>query len=389
MNNTSFSNLIESDQEYDQDEKIILSKENEKNLLNISSSPEKNINKIISDIKNFQLSAPDDSAVRKILPIDSIESSTTKVPKQIIDNTNPLPKYRPIKPFQSTSVLKTAQQSKPSLSIFNSLKKNVPLSKIDERKPIPTEKVSSQSFDIKATSTYQKQIIPVDEQIAKPMRISADGKIETNNCEIGKSMPSTTAATTTGNHYVPLLLNNNENNFQTPQFKSFSNSIRIGGNSINRNAGMTLKSQSRLYSTPIAIPYPQSAIILPPTKNDSIGLTLDDTIPIDNENNKKSDSLRISSPIDDSSLFGVNSSIDTNKQKNQIHVNGITYSLDKKIGSGASSSVFLAYRKGDRQQCAVKVVDLHGDPVVIHGYINETKLLAKLQGNESVIKLLE
>ena len=34
-----------------------------------------------------------------------------------------------------------------------------------------------------------------------------------------------------------------------------------------------------------------------------------------------------------------------------------------------------------------KVVNLDGDPAVIAGYLNETKLLAKLQGNINVVAL--
>lgn len=73
-----------------------------------------------------------------------------------------------------------------------------------------------------------------------------------------------------------------------------------------------------------------------------------------------------------------------------LTINGKTFLIGTKIGAGGSSAVFLAESISDvRTKCAIKVVNLLGDPAVIDGYINETKMLAKLQGNQCVIRLFD
>lgn len=72
-----------------------------------------------------------------------------------------------------------------------------------------------------------------------------------------------------------------------------------------------------------------------------------------------------------------------------VSINKIDYIIDKKIGSGGSSTVFLARGKKTNNECAIKLVKLDGDQQVIDGYLNETKLLAKLQGNISVVRLFD
>jgi serine/threonine-protein kinase TTK/MPS1 len=72
-----------------------------------------------------------------------------------------------------------------------------------------------------------------------------------------------------------------------------------------------------------------------------------------------------------------------------LTINSIDYITQKKIGSGGSSSVFLATGKKTGKECAIKLVNLDGDQQVIDGYLNETKLLAKLQGNINVVSLFD
>lgn len=72
-----------------------------------------------------------------------------------------------------------------------------------------------------------------------------------------------------------------------------------------------------------------------------------------------------------------------------ITINHVDYVLDKKIGSGGSSTVFLAKGKNVDKEYAIKLVRLDGDQQVIDGYLNETKLLAKLQGNVCVVSLFD
>lgn len=72
-----------------------------------------------------------------------------------------------------------------------------------------------------------------------------------------------------------------------------------------------------------------------------------------------------------------------------ISINSIDYIIQKKIGSGGSSTVYLAKGKNTGRECAIKLVNLDGEPQVIDGYLNETKLLAKLQGNINVVRLFD
>ncbi|XP_040155840.1 striated muscle-specific serine/threonine-protein kinase [Anopheles arabiensis] len=72
-----------------------------------------------------------------------------------------------------------------------------------------------------------------------------------------------------------------------------------------------------------------------------------------------------------------------------IVINGKEYLVMKKLGSGGSSSVFLAKQVATGLECAVKLVNLNGDANLVEGYLNETKMLAKLQTNENVIALYD
>ncbi|XP_035897745.1 dual specificity protein kinase Ttk-like isoform X2 [Anopheles stephensi] len=86
-------------------------------------------------------------------------------------------------------------------------------------------------------------------------------------------------------------------------------------------------------------------------------------------------------------------STDTSQQQQPkerpIVINGKEYVVLKKIGSGGSSSVFLAKQVATGLECAVKLVNLNGDANLVEGYLNETKMLAKLQTNENVIALYD
>lgn len=76
-------------------------------------------------------------------------------------------------------------------------------------------------------------------------------------------------------------------------------------------------------------------------------------------------------------------------KENVLTINSIDYVIGKKIGIGGSSNVYLAKGQKSGKECAIKFVNLDGDPQVIEGYLNETKLLAKLQGNINVVALYD
>lgn len=72
-----------------------------------------------------------------------------------------------------------------------------------------------------------------------------------------------------------------------------------------------------------------------------------------------------------------------------IEINGKEFVLKKKVGSGGSCLVYSSKCKTDGADRALKVVNLRTDAANVESYLNETKLLGRLQGNASVIKLFE
>ncbi|XP_016975757.1 dual specificity protein kinase TTK [Drosophila rhopaloa] len=79
----------------------------------------------------------------------------------------------------------------------------------------------------------------------------------------------------------------------------------------------------------------------------------------------------------------------SSKTSNILKIKNHEYTIAKKLGCGGSSSVYLARRSDSGDEFALKVVDLQADPQVVQGYLNETKLLAKLQGNVCVVALYD
>lgn len=210
-----------------------------------------------------------------------------------------------------------------------------------------------------------------------------------------------------------------DSQFATPQIKSFTVQRRPRGlcstqSQKERTAiANEFRSQKVLFQTPMAI-MRAPVVCLP---NDSITLSLCDSIngaettpkPRENiqQNAAKSDEIKqqvkvkskkslensfsnfdkLEEPNEKKPLNSKNSA--PNEKDGILHINNSDYTIIKKIGCGGSSSVYLAQRNSDGNECALKVVDLRGDPVVVEGYLNETKLLAKLQGNICVVALYE
>lgn len=117
-----------------------------------------------------------------------------------------------------------------------------------------------------------------------------------------------------------------------------------------------------LFTTPIARPPPGSLV----EKTPIIPITQRKLSPIKEPSNEKE-----------------------KPEERTITINNVDYIIDKKIGSGGSSSVFLARGKYSGKEFAIKLVNLNGDQQVVEGYLNETKLLAKLQGNVCVVSLFD
>lgn len=196
-------------------------------------------------------------------------------------------------------------------------------------------------------------------------------------------------------------------------------SSRLLTSTVTRKSRNTLenefKSQKILFATPLATGLSRPLV----TANDSLSLSLVDT-PIKSKDRPLSPIVEQSRPTKRSTdqLFPVTpaperrsspepvvpppvtpanppmeSAVDgqtaPTKQPTTIAINGKDYQVLRKLGSGGSSSVFLAKQVGTGVECALKLVNLEGDASLVEGYLNETKLLAKLQGNENVVALYD
>ncbi|XP_017460906.1 PREDICTED: probable serine/threonine-protein kinase mps1 [Rhagoletis zephyria] len=214
---------------------------------------------------------------------------------------------------------------------------------------------------------------------------------------------------------------NVDTQFATPQIRSFSVQRRPRGLSSSQSQSQQqrtalaneFRSQKVLFQTPMAIS--RAPVVCLP--NDSITLSLYDSInggrstPNTTENppqkNCNEHLGKVKSKKSLESAFTVSEKPEESKENKQVNnnteentpssnekdgilrINNADYTIMKKIGCGGSSSVYLAQRNADGKECALKVVDLRGDPIVVEGYLNETKLLAKLQGNVCVVALFE
>lgn len=174
----------------------------------------------------------------------------------------------------------------------------------------------------------------------------------------------------------------NSSKFITPQVMSFSNRRNV--NSTSQKPRNALEDEFRmkkvLFQTPISVARP---LVLP---NESITLSMIDTpnkeILIAQEEPNPESEARAEVKSKKSLFF-------CPKNPNSIEINGIEYIVDRKLGSGGSSTVFLAKCREKKMECALKIVNLRGDQAVVDGYLNETKLLAKLQGNKSIVNLYD
>lgn len=161
--------------------------------------------------------------------------------------------------------------------------------------------------------------------------------------------------------------------FATPSFRpqSFSVGVKKVANISQTPAHASERKEKPqakiLFTTPISRPPPGSLL-------ESTPLEL---------RKPQATNLRKLSPIKEPSA-------EKEKSNEQIvTIKNVDYIIDKKIGSGGSSSVFLAREKQSAKEFAIKFVKLDGEQQIIDGYLNETKLLARLQGHRSVVSLFD
>ncbi|XP_037896148.1 dual specificity protein kinase TTK [Glossina fuscipes] len=136
--------------------------------------------------------------------------------------------------------------------------------------------------------------------------------------------------------------------------------------------------------------------------NDSMSLSLYDTInegstpttaeeiPQPPSSETKNENIRFKKSLANAFSETITLREETTAEKEKraiVVIKDSKYIVLEKLGCGGSSSVYLAKCLKRGSECAIKVVDLRGDPAIVEGYLNETKLLAKLQGNVCVVTL--
>lgn len=251
-------------------------------------------------------------------------------------------------------------------------------------------------------------VLSIADQVTE-IEIKPAIKEEVDEVELGKSLREQKIQSPPKDHL-----------FVTPREK-FCHSNARGTSSraiistTNRKSRNTLenefKSQKILFTTPLAtgLPRPQMSA------NDSLSLSLVDT-PIKSKDRplspiveqqrpakRSTDELFPATPGPEKRLSPAPKEVapaavaptedirpmeqSQTKALPTIAINGKEYQVLKKLGSGGSSSVFLAKLNPTGAECALKLVNLEGDSSLVEGYLNETKLLAKLQGNENVVAL--
>lgn len=195
-----------------------------------------------------------------------------------------------------------------------------------------------------------------------------------------------------------------ENMFETPMVKFQMPPMMRGARMLNSRTQGTVQKSARLpvtdkdlrpqkilFTTPITVSRPPLSTRLI-GNNESISLSIDNSVMGDHKHmlspvkELKKKSLNLDN---DDDVENVDQPNEQQSDKKTIVINDKSYTIQSKIGSGGSSSVFLVLNTTTNTECALKIVHLQGDRSVIEGYLNETKLLARLQGNINVVKLFD
>ncbi|XP_055904169.1 probable serine/threonine-protein kinase mps1 [Eupeodes corollae] len=308
----------------------------------------------------------------------------------ISDNDDNSPK----KSQNPTDVVSNQQPADDSfLSMFDKMKLNV-----DTLPSKKTEDVVLPAAQIHPQSHQKLPLKPIQEHQI-PTKVSGLSIIISQP----PTQPPTAAAKEVGvGVEIETPLKQPDNQFATPQIRSWSVARRpkdLCSTSRKERTAIAneFRSQKVLFQTPMAVAR------APHLANNSITLSLCDTMnesgtPGTAENQSKSKSPQVRSEAEIKSKKSLAFSEQEAELKNTeavkskeniIMINGSEYEIRKKLGCGGSSSVYLAQRKDSGKDCALKIVDLRGDAAVVEGYLNETKLLAKLQGNICVVSLYE
>lgn len=186
---------------------------------------------------------------------------------------------------------------------------------------------------------------------------------------------------------APNVLQPIDNFFATPSIKPPLTTGRVifssSQHKLRQPQKLTTDSQKSLFTTPQSVASQQIVSNTSDYGTESFGST------------KKTFMSSILSPIDEEKISiddfqALSANDDGTALTNKVlEINGKDFILKKKIGCGGSCLVYSAKCKTNGTDRALKVVNLRTDASNVESYLNETKLLQRLQGNECVIKLFE
>lgn len=179
------------------------------------------------------------------------------------------------------------------------------------------------------------------------------------------------------------------NSFLTPHIQNFRTDFRGSYTQIpDKNTfriqygGSSTKNLSKLSAMPCSTSLRKKALIFPQSKQVTEVIYEAQNDIEDKENILKQDN---------ESLQRVLCSIPVEKPIldpfEKLVVNHVEYVILEQIGRGGSSVVFHCYNAVEKVERAIKRVNLTGDKACIDGYINEVKMLYKLQKCDRIIKM--
>ncbi|KAJ6631719.1 Dual specificity protein kinase Ttk [Pseudolycoriella hygida] len=234
----------------------------------------------------------------------------------------------------------------------------------------------SSCFDENKVSQHVNSSTPIGkENYQKPCPMSAlSSNIAHKLNEIGSDQASTNNVHNNMPQYV-------DNLFATPSMKPPPTTGRIIFSSSQQKLKQSnLAYQKTLFETPKSNFNRQTSSNTSDYVTDSFSSFKKTSIlsPID-EDKISADDLHAVSANDDGTAL-------TNKI---IEINKKDFIINKKIGCGGSCSVYSAKCRSKGGDRALKVVNLRTAASNVESYLNEAKLLEKLQGSDCVIKLFE
>lgn len=282
------------------------------------------------------------------------QPSSLLVPKQICNSTGVQPLYRQIVP-SAYLFAKQKPEGKKIISIFKNIH-----SQEEQPSPIPsTAGALLPIFNIKPEETLKMFEDPRSQRPPSTVSITIPAA---KTAEVAANMivePSRKHATDEG---LETPIRQQPHNFVTPSIESAGVCWRLPSARVPHPTSRTrtktkseilneFQSKKILFTTPKTGHRPA---VIPSRKNESLDLSSDDSV-------DKPTALMTTSAVENArksieKLFDSSDSTEKVPDNRKVFViNGKQFVVNKKIGSGGSSAVYLVDARNSRKECAIKV----------------------------------